>query len=69
LECPLLAVGSTGHCNTARSLSAGAPAPEIVWPVDIFPEFFLEYLIQSQFDLIARGQWMAVGTAKYGFAV
>jgi hypothetical protein len=28
-ECPLLAVNSTGHCNTARSLSAGVSNPKV----------------------------------------
>ena len=28
-ECPLLAVVSTGHCNTARSLSAGVSNPKV----------------------------------------
>src|SRR5262249_32514992 len=27
--CPLLAAGSTGHCNTARSLSAGVSKPKV----------------------------------------
>src|SRR6516164_7312060 len=29
LECPLCAAGSTGHCNTARSLSAGVSNPKV----------------------------------------
>jgi hypothetical protein len=28
-KCPLLAAGSTGHCNTARSLSAGVSKPKV----------------------------------------
>ncbi len=35
----------------------------------VIVEFFVDYLIQSQFDLIARRHWTAVGTAKYWFAV
>src|SRR5262245_20656195 len=29
LVCPLCAAGSTGHCNTARSLSAGVSKPKV----------------------------------------
>ena len=29
LKCPLLAASSTGHCNTARSLSAGVSKPKV----------------------------------------
>ena len=28
-ECPLWVAGSTGHCNTARSLSAGHLKPKV----------------------------------------
>src|SRR5262249_58559836 len=33
-ECPLLAAGSTGHCNTTRSLSAGGfDSHDFPWPL------------------------------------
>jgi hypothetical protein len=28
-ECRLMTAGSTGHCNTARSLSAGVSKPKV----------------------------------------
>ena len=28
-ECPLMTAGSTGHCNTACSLSAGVSKPKV----------------------------------------
>ena len=31
-ECPFMTAGSTGHCNTARSLSAGVSKPKVKRP-------------------------------------
>src|SRR6516225_140334 len=56
LECPPCAAGSTGHCNTARSLSAGVSKPKVFRGREILSQQAVGVLVAAA---LPRTAWIA----------